>query len=191
MDGWKRRLAIGVGVLVGAPLLICAVTGVAGLLLDGTLTLEAVEVLPAPPEAVYDHLDDAEDLAAWWGAAMEDYAAANGGAPLLQVVHVEGTPPAGVGCRVDFVANGVTAETWEILALDPNREVRYDIDFKVIRVERTLRLEPDGAGTRMTWTETGTIGNPWMRLMTRASGTEGAEANFRDAMRALGKVASR
>jgi hypothetical protein len=115
---WKRTVWIGVGVLVGLPALACGGSGLVGLLLDGAVELSVEAELAAPPERIVDVLDDADGLARWWSVAMDSHG--------MQVVAQPG-PTSGVGTRVDFVAGGVAAETWEILHVGPTR-VAYDVN---------------------------------------------------------------
>ncbi|MBA2322135.1 MAG: SRPBCC family protein [Deltaproteobacteria bacterium] len=171
----------------GVPLLLCAGTGLFGLALEGDIDLVAEEVVAAPPEAVFALLDDAEGIARWWGLAMAE--AGPAGAPPMTIAAQEGAPSEGVGAKVDFVAGGRTAETWTLLALEPPTRAVYDVDFKIMRVERTLTLTSEAGGTRIRWNETGHIGNPWLRLMS-IGGHEEVVANFHEAMQALGRAAS-
>lgn len=186
MATWRKWLAIGLGVTLGVPALLCAGTGLAGLAVDGDVNLEAEEHLDVPPERLYDLLDDADGIARWWGRMMEK--SAPEGAPAMTIAAQPGAPAAGVGAKVDFVAAGMTAETWTILALEAPGKVVYDIDFKIMRVERTITLMPETGGTRVRWTEKGTIGNPWIRLMSMG-GHEDVVANFHLAIQAMGEAA--
>ncbi len=181
MGRWARvTLAAAVGLSVA----LCAGTGAVGLALPAELSLRAEAEVHKPPPEVFDRLDDVDGVRAWWTDAM----AAFGDGPAMEIVHLDGSPTAGPGTRIAFRAGDFTAETWEIVDLDPPRRAEYTVDFAgMMTVRRTLELAPDGAGgTRVVWSETASLPNPWLRLLAVASGgSEGAEANFRAAMASL------
>lgn len=185
----RRALALAIGAMIAVPTLICGGTGMVGLVLPAEIALSTTMRLDAPPERVFTHLHDFEGIDAWWTTAMQRHAEQSGAEVAMQVVHVAGSPSAGPGCTIDFIAGGMTAETWTILEVEPGRQVIYDVDFKMMRVERTLALAADGDGSVLTWAETGRISNPWMRVMAAAMGEDGAIENFRDAAEALDQVA--
>jgi len=188
---WTRRLAVGAAATAGLGAVSCAGLAGYGALQDPEIELQVEQTLPAGLRAVHDHLDDVDGLQAWWGEAMERYAAEHGEGTAMEVRHVEGSPQRGQGTRIEFVAGGMTAETWEILELRRDRVV-YDVDFQMFRVRRTLELHATGPDqTTVRWVEAGTISNPFVRALAALSGgDEGAKANFRDALQALGAVAS-
>ncbi len=75
----------------------------------------------------------------------------------MKVVALEG-PQTGKGAKVDFVVNGRSTETWEILESTTDEQVVYAIDFKVMIVRRTITLKSlDGGATEVTWHETGEV----------------------------------
>lgn len=188
MAGWKRWAAIGAGLVVGVPALLCGASGAAGMLLPSQIALETQAHLDAEPEPLFDHLDDASGIIAWWSVAMAELGGTEEPPP-MQIRHVEGTPARGEGCQVVFEASGMTMETWKILEVVPNEKVVYDIDFGIMRVERTLTLSSakDG-GTVVVWAETGEMSNPWMRTMGKLMGDP--TDNFQGALEALDKAAS-
>lgn len=189
MTGFKRLLLFGGFVVVGLPLLLCGVTGLAGLAVDGHVELEATEVLDAPIDSLFSLLDDHEGITEWWAVAGEAMAEETGADMPMQVELVPGSPASGVGCKVDFVVDGAVAETWEILELDPPNRAVIAVDFKVFLVTRTVELTPVEEGVQVRWSEVADISNPWMRLMSAAMGTDDVEDNFRGAMHAMNKAA--
>lgn len=180
---WRRIVAIAVLSSIGGPIVLCALGGLVGSFLDGHVALEADEIVPVPPDALFDLLDDRAGLDRWWTQAMAD-----AGTPGSLEIRAQPGPDAGVGAKIDFLAGGTATETWTILELDPPVRARYDVDFKLLHVDRTITLAPVEGGTRVHWSETAEIENPWMKLMN-VGGHQDILDNFHKAIRALGKAA--
>jgi len=88
-------------------------------------------------------------------------------------------PERGVGARLTWNDADLGDGSFEIVAVDPLRSVRYRVYVEggSMHTDGTFLLEPEGAGTRVTWREEGDFGrNPlmgyWARLMSRAQGRE-------------------
>jgi uncharacterized protein YndB with AHSA1/START domain len=148
--------------------------------LPSEIELETSRELAATPATLYPSLVSQEGIRSWWH--LTEAEAEAHGMPPMDVEAVAG-PSEGPGTKVRFVAGGFTLEDWTILETVPGERVRYEIDFQVFIVERTLTLEPVGdASTKMTWHERGTIQNPLMRWMTMFGGKDQAIENFQGAM---------
>lgn len=179
----RKSLKFAFGSAIGLSVLCCGGTGLVGVFLPGEVALSAEEVVAAPPDRLFDPLDDAEGIARWWAVALADQGEAG-----MAVAAVPGSPVAGVGTQVAFTAGGVEMERWTILELVPPKKAVYEVDFKLMKVTRTITLVPEGLGTRLTWSERGTIGNPWMRFLSLGGGHEDVIQRFHRAMAALGKA---
>jgi uncharacterized protein YndB with AHSA1/START domain len=121
----------------------------------------------APPAQVFPTFDTQEGIQSWWKSMAEGK-----DLPLppgrFEVKAIEG-PQRGEGAKVDFVLDGKVTETWEILESEAPGRVVYDIDFKIMRVRRTITLEPKDGGTFVTWAETAEIESPLMRYFSLLS----------------------
>ena len=184
----KVRWGVAVGAIVGAPAILFGSIGAVGLAIDDGLSVAVDERIDAPVGAVYAHLDSAQGIARWWDRAMN--APADPTQPKAVAVVARPGPTAGPGTVIDFVAGGKATETWTVLEVEPDARVVYEVDFKVMRLQRTLTLSADGEGTRVQWSEEGTVDNPWWRAVTAAWGTDWAESNFRAAIAILDAAAA-
>ena len=109
----------------------------------GTVTRTAV--LAAPPEAVFPHINSLKKWDAWSPWAKLDPAAKNSFAG----------PDTGTGAAFSWDGNrDVGAGKMTIIESDPNKRVKINIDFQRPMASTSVAeftLQPDGAGTRVTW----------------------------------------
>ncbi len=156
------RLAWGVIGLIALALLVFVGVGIA---LPGTWTVERSRDIDAPVEAVFPLLADLEMWDRWthW--------------PELQG-RSEGTL-GGVGASRSWDDPGYGSGVLTLTAIDPNRQVGYEVsvDEGAIEIRGRLTLEPAGRGSRVTWREEGDFGwNPLLAYMAltmdRMQGTE-------------------
>lgn len=136
-----------------------------GLALPGTWSAERSALLSVPPSVVFPLL---ERPSAWrmWTAWPDSGLVATG-------------PDRGVGAGLAWNDRELGDGSFEIVeALSPSR-VRYRVEVQdgSMHTDGTFTLEPEGAGTRVTWREQGDFGwNPlmgyWARFMERAQGRE-------------------
>ena len=89
-----------------------------------------------------------------------------------------GGPDKGAGMRLGFFPGGTSANSVRSLfdsfargygvieVSEPYDRIVYDIDFKIVRSRRTITFEPvDDARTRISWRETLSTENPYMRYL--------------------------
>lgn len=105
--------------------------------------------IPAPPEAVFPHVNELKKWDAWSPWAKLD--------PNAKAVF-EG-PVTGVGSAMSWSGNSEIGEgKMTIVESDPNKRVKYRIDFVkpfANTSDADFQFEPDGSGTKVTWTMTG------------------------------------
>jgi len=157
-------ISFGTRILAGGALLLFVFLGV-GFLLPGTWSAERTATLDAPPEAVFPLLDAP---GAWrrWTEWPDSGLVAEG-------------PERGVGARLVWDEVELGDGSFEIVAVEPLRAVRYRVQVEggSMHTDGTFRLEAVEGGSRVTWREEGDFGrNPlmgyWARLMSRAQGRE-------------------
>jgi uncharacterized protein YndB with AHSA1/START domain len=181
-----RRALKWIGIVLAVLLGLAALLFAAGFLLPGDFAYETAAEINAPPEKIFSYLDSQEGLKAWWGSTAEEAKAA--GYPPMELVAPAG-PASGKGMRFEFRVEGVTAETWEVLESEPPRRIVYEIDFQILKVRRTLTLEPvDADTTRVRWAESGTSQNPLLRWGALIEG-DSIVSNFDRALGAVKKLA--
>lgn len=156
--------SLGTRILATGAALLFLFLGV-GFALPGTWSAERTVVLSAAPGALYPLV---EAPAAWraWSEWPEQGLVPDG-------------PERGVGARLSWDDPELGNGSFEIVEAVPQARVRYRVEVEggSMRTEGTFLLAPEGAGTRVTWTEEGDFGwNPlmgyWARLMERAQGRE-------------------
>ncbi|HKJ01612.1 MAG TPA: SRPBCC family protein, partial [Longimicrobiales bacterium] len=154
----------GTRILAGGALVLGLFLAV-GFLLPGTWSAERTTTLHAPPETVFPLVDAPR---AWrrWTAWPDSGLVAQG-------------PDRGAGARLVWDDPELGDGSFEIVAVEPLRSVRYEVRVQGggMHTDGTFLLEPEGAGTRVTWREEGDFGrNPlmgyWARFMARAQGRE-------------------
>ena len=142
------------------------VLGVAvGFLLPGRWEVERSAVLPAPPAEVFPWLDDPRRWDRW--------------APLGDVRATFSGPARGTGATRTWDDPEIGDGAFTIRSSVPDREIAYRVDVQDGRMvtEGTLRLEPEGSGTRVVWHERGDFGpNPLLGYVAGAMDrTQGAQ----------------
>jgi len=172
------RFSLPLKVLAAAAALLILALAV-GLLLPGRWEVERSVLFAAPPQAVYGWLDDPRRWDRW--------------APLGDVESTFSGPPRGPGATRSWHHPEMGDGTFRIVAAMPNREVRYRVEVQegALITEGTLRLEPEGGGTRVTWTEQGDFGpNPLMGYT--ALGMDRLQGNqMENALQRLGELVLR
>ena len=178
-----KKLKIALGVLVG--LIVAVVLG--GYAIDPRVELSTEATLKAPPEKVFETINSFEGEVKWWTKAMEAYE--GGDMPPMTVEHAGG-PKQGKDMVIHFKAGDTLAEEWTFLASEENQKIVVKVDFQMFVVERTLKLEPAGEGTKVTWSEWGEMSNPLMRYFSVIMPPEEVIKNFDMALVALDAVTS-
>ena len=187
MASYKKWALVTIAIVVGLLAVSCAGLGAVGLALDGDIDLAITVETSSSPEALFPLVDDVEGITRWWEVVLLEHA--QEGTADMQVGPVAGAPTQGVGAQVDFLAGETAFETWTILAIDDPHSVQYDVDFKMMRVTRTLSFTPRDGGASVTWHETGHLANPWLRVMARTMSDESVKENFRIAIEGLDSAA--
>jgi hypothetical protein len=175
-----KKLKIAAGVLVG--LVVLVVLG--GYALDSQVELSTTGTLKAKPAVIYEQVNTYDGEVEWWTEAMKAYEGED--MPPMTVVHAGG-PKEGEGMLINFMMGDQLGEEWTFLASEPGKIV-IEVDFQIFVVERTLTFEPDGEGTKLTWSETAEISNPLMRYFTVIMPPEEVIKNFDMAIVALDQV---
>jgi uncharacterized protein YndB with AHSA1/START domain len=126
---------------------------------DDTYTVRRTETVDAPPKHVYDQVVDFHRWPNW--SPWEDVD------PQLQRDY--SGSPAGTGAVYAWSGNRKAGKgRMEIVDATEPSTVRIDLRFEKpfkSRSETVFTIEPDGAGSRVTWTMTGR-----KTLMTKAMG---------------------
>jgi hypothetical protein len=176
-----RKLKIAAIFLVSA----IALFVLGGYAIDGHVELGTSAKLKAAPATVFATLNSFDGQVTWWTRATEQFVA-DGKMPPMDIVH-SGGPNEGAGMQIEFKTDGEVQEAWKVLASEPPNKIVFEVDFQMFVVERTLLIEPDGEGSKVTWSETTDISNPVMRYMTFMP-PDDVIANFDGALVALDKV---
>jgi len=152
---------------------------VVGWILPGTWAAQRSTVLDVPPSTLYPWVDSPAGWQRW--------------TPWPDSGVVREGPEHGVGARLAWDDEELGAGSFEIVVAVPDSLVRYKVVVQdgAMHTDGTLRLAPDGAGTRVDWREEGDFGkNPlmgyWARFMAHAQGAE-----LEKALQRLGEVAGR
>jgi uncharacterized protein YndB with AHSA1/START domain len=173
----EYRFSFPLKVLAGASALLITAL-VVGFLLPGRWEVERSVLVPAPPEAVFSWLDDPRRWDDW--------------APMGDVESVFSGPERGSGATRSWDDPEMGDGRFTILAARDDREVQYRVEVQegALITQGTLRLSPEGAGTRVTWTEVGDFGpNPLMGYT--ALGMDRMQGNqMENALRQLAEVAT-
>ena len=158
-----------------------------GYALDGHVELKTDAELKAPPATIFETLNTFDGQVTWWTAAVDPHVK-KGEMPPMEVLHHSG-PAQGEGMMIHFKTQDTLMEEWTVLKSEPPNKIVFKVDFQMFIVERTLLIEPDGEGSKVTWSETADFENPVLRYMTMMEPGD-IIANFDDALVALDKVTS-
>lgn len=151
----KRALKI-----LGALLALCVATVViGGWLLKPTYRVERSVVVHAPTERIYAHLDSSDGWSRWGVWYRRD--------PQMKV-QAAGAPN-GVGAEWSWTSASQGDGHMRLTAADPGRRVAYELRMEGFRPSTgELRLETEGAATRVIWLMQGDMGgnpiNRWFGL---------------------------
>ena len=171
------RFSFPLKVLATASALLIAAL-VVGIVLPGRWEVERTVVVSAPPPAVFPWLDDPHRWDQW--------------APMGDVESTFSGPARGSGATRSWDHPEMGDGKFIILATREDREVQYRVEVQegTLVTHGTLRLTPEGAGTRVTWTEMGDFG--WNPLMGyTALGMDRMQGNqMENALRRLSELAA-
>jgi uncharacterized protein YndB with AHSA1/START domain len=134
----------------------------------------------APPARVFAQLDD---LRAWraWSPWRED--------AYPGLVFRYSGPPRGPGAQVSWDSEATGDGRLRIVESVPPRRLAFTMSFQHGRIQArdSLSLEPTAAGTRVTWTDRGTLGRT---LLGRLSLPVVEQSMGRDLERGLAELAA-
>jgi len=175
-----KRPAISPGSLVLASAAgLLSLFLVVGWVLPGTWAAERSAVLDVSPAQLYPWVDSPSGWQRW--------------TPWPDSGVVREGPEHGVGARLAWDDEELGDGSFEIVQTVPDSVVRYRVVVQggAMHTDGTLRLRPDGTGTRVEWREEGDFGNNplmgyWARFMAHAQGAE-----LEKALERLGKLAER
>lgn len=140
------------GALAGLLLLFLGV----GLLLPGRWQAEVEETLPAPPEAVFHHLDSPASWQGW--------------SPMPETGLTSFGPPRGEGSGLRWDDPRYGRGEVVLTECVPRERVAYRVEVEggSLLYFGTFQLTPAAGGTRIHWRETGDFGwNPLTRYAAR------------------------
>lgn len=144
---------------MGLVALLLALVLVGGWLLKPTYRVERSLVIKAPAAAIYAHLDSPEGWKRWGAWYRRD--------PAMQI-SASGEPQ-GQGALWSWASASQGNGSMQLTAAEAGQRIAYELrieDFAPSSGE--LRLEPEGAGTRVIWLMQGDVGgnpiNRWFAL---------------------------
>jgi hypothetical protein len=143
-------------VLLGA-LGLAGALYVLGLLLPRRWRVQRTIRVAAAPDRIYPLVANLRDGWRRWNAFGTDD-------PTLQMVY--SGPTEGVGATQAWTGRKTPAGEMHIVEADPGRGVRYALRAGPFELTGSLSFQADGAETAITWTDEGTIDNPFFRLFT-------------------------
>lgn len=146
---WLRRIAATV-------LLLFALLYGIGLLLSPKFTVSRSTVVAAPADKVYGLIADPRQWARWSAWNRRD--------PAMKIDYTGN--PQGVGAVWSWKSASQGDGRMTFTHAEPGRRLGYELYFPDFGTTSggELRLEPEGAGTRVTWVMNGDMGSsPLMR----------------------------
>lgn len=167
--------SLGTKILGGGAVLLLLFLAV-GYLLPARWEAAAEAYIGAAPSELFPYVSTPEGWRSW--------------TPWPDSGLVRGGPAEGPGARLTWGNRELGSGVFTIEEVEPSTRVAYTVAVEggSMRTSGTVMLEPEGAGTLVTWREAGDLGsNPlmgyWARLMGRAQTTELAKGL--DRLRAL------
>jgi uncharacterized protein YndB with AHSA1/START domain len=135
-------------VVIGSLMLLAV--GV-GLFLPSHFEVQRSVDIDASPEKVYDLVVDTRQWKNWTVWNRRD--------PNMRIVY--SGPPFGMGARWAWDSKTEGRGAMEFTRVEPNRRVEYRLQFPEYNMTSTgaLVLEPQGKGTRVTWSNIGDTGS--------------------------------
>jgi hypothetical protein len=130
-----------------------------GMLMPGTFSVERSTVIAAPPQAIAQQLMTPRTWDAWsaWNTKADS---------TLRWTY-DG-PESGAGAAMSWTSKNTGTGTLTITEADTLGGIRYRMEMPGgPTVNGHIALAVEGAGTRVTWHDTGDVGgNPMFKLMT-------------------------
>jgi uncharacterized protein YndB with AHSA1/START domain len=151
---WLFRIAGGLA-------LVAILVAVAGFFVPSTYRVERSLVIAAPAQRLYPLVATPRRWPEWSMWNRRD--------PAMAMTFFG--PESGAGAGWSWVSRTEGAGRMTFLTADPTRGFTYELYFPDFDSTSTgdIRFEPEGAGTRVTWTNVGSVGrNPLMHYMALA-----------------------
>lgn len=136
--------------VVGA-IVLAVVLG--GFFIPSTFLVTRSATIKAPPRKIYDLVVEPRQWARWSEWNRRD--------PNMKITYKG--PPFGMGARWEWVSRSEGTGSMEFTRVEPDSAVEYALTFADYNMKSsgTLRMEPQGELTRVTWTTSGDVGgNP-------------------------------
>jgi uncharacterized protein YndB with AHSA1/START domain len=134
---------------------------VGGFFVPSRYQVERDTLIAAPPAKVFDYLVEPRKWTLWSAWSRRD--------PRMRIVY--GGPPFGMGARWSWESASQGDGSMEFIAIDPDRRIDYALVMPAFNMRSigSLRLAPEGAGTRVTWSMEGDVGpNPLKHYLAAA-----------------------
>jgi uncharacterized protein YndB with AHSA1/START domain len=147
--------------VVGGLVLVAVLVVVAGFFVPSTYRVERSLVIAAPPERLYPLVAAPRRWPEWSMWNRRD--------PAMAMSFFG--PESGAGAGWSWVSRTEGKGRMTFLTADPARGFTYELYFPDYQSTSTgdIRFERQGAGTRVTWTNVGSVGaNPLMHYMALA-----------------------
>ena len=130
-----------------------------GFFLPSTFRVERSTVVNAPPKKIYDLVVEPKQWPKWSAWNARD--------PNMKITYKG--PPFGMGARWEWVSKTEGTGAMEFTRVEPDRAVEYSLSFPEYNMRSTgaITMEPSGNATKVTWTNSGDLGNnPLKRYLT-------------------------
>jgi uncharacterized protein YndB with AHSA1/START domain len=132
---------------------------VAGFFIPSNFLVQRSTVVNAPANKVYNLVVEPKQWSKWSAWNQRD--------PDMRITY--SGPPFGQRAKWSWVSKSEGTGTMEFTRVEPDRVVEYSLFFPDygMRSVGSIRLEPAGAGTQVTWTSSGDVGgNPLKHYLT-------------------------
>lgn len=141
---WLKRIVLSLVALVALVLLV-------GMMLPSGFKVQRSVVIAAPPDRIFPLLVDPREWKRWAIWNQRD--------PAMKIEYSGAA--SGVGARWSWQSKTEGNGAMEFVAAVPHRHVDYSLSFPELGMTSrgVLTLVPDGAGTRVSWTNEGDMGN--------------------------------
>ena len=157
-------MRLGAKIFGGLAAILLLYLGI-GFFLPGTWHARAERTVQAMPEEVFPFLNS-PSLWVRWNAMPES------GSSFLG-------PEEGVGSGLEWDDPRYGSGSFQVKLSRPNRQVGYEVQIEsgTLVIIGTVRLEPEGQGSRIVWEESGDFGrNPLLGYSARGMGRSQAQA---------------
>jgi len=130
-----------------------------GFFIPSAFSVQRSTVINAPPKKIFDYVVEPRKWAQWSVWSQRD--------PDMRITY--SGPPFGMGAKWSWVSKSEGTGTMEFTRIEPDRVVEFSLYFPDygMRSSGSLRLEPEGNATKITWTNSGDVGgNPLKHYLT-------------------------